>query len=234
MGNVIADLIFVAIGLVIILVCIYRGFLKMMIRTFSLLIAVLLTYFIGGHVASLLCNGFIGSMVHNSMYESVNSIYMETAGQIDPAQALEQIPAFLRTEELQNKIAQLGASGEEWVNTVTDALSAPIASLISNIIAYVLVFVLALVGLFFLSKILDAVVENITLLDRVNKILGGIWGVLLAVMVLFMVSSIMKLFFANSEIYTNSVVIRFFGDSALLGFLKIFDIGSLLLNNLIG
>lgn len=234
MGNLIADLIFVAIGLAIIIVCIWRGFIKIMIRSCSLLLAVLLTYFLGGHVANLLFQGFIGEMVRNSMYETVNNIYMETAGQLDPSQLLEQIPAFLHTEELQTKLLSLGTSGEAWVNTVAEQLATPLASFISNIVGYILVFLVSLVGLFLLSIILDKIVENIPLLDRTNKILGGVCGLIIALIVMFMISSIMKLFFADSAVYANSAVIRFFGDSALLKVLKIFDVGSLLLGNLVG
>lgn len=234
MEHLIADIIFVALGLVIVLICAKRGFLKNLIRSFRLVIAVVVTYFLGGHVASFLCNGFIGNMVRNFMYPNVKNIYDQTAGSLDSAKAIEELPAFLRTPELEAKLNTFVGQKDTWVDSVTDTLSAPIASLISNIIGYVLVFVLALIGLFFLVKLLDSVIEKVKMLDRINTILGAVWGFVLAFMILFMVSSLMKLFFSHLPIYSDSVIIRFFGDSALLQFLKIFDIGSMLLNNLLG
>ena len=233
-SHIIADVIFVAIGLLIVLVCAKRGFLKNLIRSCRLLIAVLITYFFGGHVASFLYNSFIGNMVRSFMYPSIKNIYDQTAGAIDPQEALSKIPKFLRTAELEGKLNTISTSGDAWVDSVTDTVSSPIASLISNIIAYVLVFIVALIALFFVVKLLDSVIEKVKILDRINTILGAVWGLLSALMVMFMVSSLMKLFFAHSPIYTESTVIRFFGDSALLRFLKIFDIGSMLLNNLLG
>lgn len=231
MGSGIADLIFVVIGLSIVAVCYHRGLLKIALRSCSLLLAVLIAYWFGGYVSGWFYDHLIGNMVYNSMHETVSQIYAETAGQLNIDQLMEQIPSFLHTEELRNSLETLGSSDEEWIHAVTSQLSAPVASLISNILAYLLVFAAAWIALFFLSGILNAVIGQIPLLDRVNKLLGAVWGILVAGSLMLIVASLIKLFFAETPLYADSVVIRFFGDSALLRIFSIFDVGNLFLNS---
>ena len=104
MGHLIADVIFVALALVIVLVCAKRGFLKNLIRTFRLVIAAVLTYFLGGRISELLYNNVFGNMIRNFMRPGVQRLYDQAEGILDPTQAISKLPAFLRTEEVETKL----------------------------------------------------------------------------------------------------------------------------------
>ena len=52
----------------------------------------------------------------------------------------------------------------------------------------------------------------------VNRILGGVWGCLIGVFLLLIVSALITLFFRDSEVYTDTVIVRWFCDSVLLSF----------------
>ena len=74
--------------------------------------------------------------------------------------------------------------------------------------------------------ILTALTDKIKLLGAANRVLGAVWGALMAAIILLMVASVIKLFFGETDFYQQTVVVKFFGDSALLEAIKIFNIGS--------
>ncbi len=234
MGSMIADLIFVIIGILIVVICGKRGFIKNVLYFARTFLALASAYLFGGRLANFLCDTWIGGAVRNFMYQKVSALYADASGTADTASVIETLPPFLRTEEVQTKLDTLQASEGIWIDGATDAISAPIASLISNVLGYVAVFVLTLIALWLLVKILDATLSHTKLLGTMNTVLGMVWGALLAVMIFFVTASLIKLFFGDSAFYTESSIVRFFGDSLLLKAIKIFDVGNLLLTNLFG
>ena len=104
----------------------------------------------------------------------------------------------------------------------------PAATVISNILGYIGVFVISLVLLWVAAIVLTKLVERITFLHRINTALGALLGLLIAVTLLFVAASVIKFISAESELYTGSVIVKFFGDSALLEKLKFLNIGNLL------
>ena len=166
------------------------------------------------------------------MHGRVSELYESTAGTAAPEQILKEIPHFLRTEELEAKLLQGGGGREEWVDSVTDLLSAPVATFLSNLLAYTLVFVGSLIALWFLVKLFDGVIARIKLIGRINTVLGFVWGIIGALVLWLSVSSLFRVFFADSAIYTDSKVLQFFGEIARQGLFKIFDVGGMLFSNL--
>lgn len=224
----IIDIILIAFGLIMILCYAKRGFFKSVIHSLKGIIALVLAYFFGGRVAAIVSEKFISEPVRDAVFKKVDSIYQSTAGSVDVEQLTTSFPDFIMTEEVQSKIASAEGTGESLVNSVTDAIASPIATVISNVIGYVLVFLVALIGLWIIASILDKIVDHLLILSTVNKLLGGVLGAIIAAVILFVVGSVMKYFFAENDIYVNSVILKFFGESSLLETHKFLDVGSLL------
>ncbi len=234
MGNLIADLIFVAVGVLIVVIFTLRGFLKSVIHFFKTLLAFVAAYFLGSRLGAFISETWLASPVRNFVYDKLYAVYSETLGNFNAEEAASALPGFLMTDEVREKLAAAEGSGEELVGSMADAIATPISSLFSNIIGYVVVFVVALVGLWLLAKFLTRVAEHVKLLDRLNKILGATLGLIVAFCVLFVAGSLMKFFFAGSTIYTGSVVVKFFGESPLLNILKFLNVGASLFSGLLG
>lgn len=234
MGHIILDLAFVAVAAVIILVSAKRGFIANLIRSARWILSIALAYLLGTRLGSLFFDWFMHGAVRDAVYGRVEALYLEAEAAFGVEKVSELIPEFLLTEELQARLAAAEGSGRELVNTLTDVIASPIATLLSNILGYVAVFVLSLIGLWFVVKIVDGLTKKIKLLDRINTLLGFLWGLVLALMLLLMAASIVKLFFGHAPIYLDSMVVRFFGDSFLLQALRFLDVGGVLLNNLLG
>ncbi|MBR2020638.1 MAG: CvpA family protein [Clostridia bacterium] len=233
-GNVIVDLLFLIIGLLIVFICAKRGILKSAIHFCKTIFAFLIAYFLGGKLAALLADLWIGAGVRNAVYNTVNGVYQSTAGTMNAQDVIDSLPGFLMTEEMQAKLHAAEGSGEALVNSMTDSIATPITSLVSNILGYVLVFLLALVGLWILAAVLDKMVSHIPVLGKLNTVLGALLGLLIATAVLLALASLVKVFFANSPIYTESVFVKFLGDGALLKGLKFLDFGNAWFSQLLG
>ena len=60
----------------------------------------------------------------------------------------------------------------------------------------------------------------LSILGFFNRLLGGAWGALVGSLALLAASAVILIFFTDSEVYTETVVVRWFCDSPLLYFLK--------------
>ena len=203
MTHLIFDVLFIIVAIIMIALGIKRGFIKSLIRSAKLILSVVLAYLLGSHLGLILKDSFIGTPVYNFVYEKVNALYLDASSAVNVEEITAAFPQF-----------------------VTLGIADPISTLISNVLGYILVFVLAFIGLSVVAWLLTALTDKIKLLGAANRVLGAVWGALMAAIILLMVASVIKLFFGETDFYQQTVVVKFFGDSALLEAIKIFNIGS--------
>ncbi len=95
-------------------------------------------------------------------------------------------------------------------------------------------FALAFVLSFLLLSIVYIVIKNMRSSYQVfgvaDSVCGGILGFVFAFAVLLFAGSLLKFFFGNQPIYTDSPVVKFFGESSLLDSLKFLNPGEMLKN----
>ena len=225
--QVILDVLFIVAAAAFVFLGIKRGFIQSVIRSAKLILAFVFAYFLGSPVAGLLKNAFIGGWVNGFVYDKVNALY-QGAANVGVDEIVANFPGFLMTDQVKASIesASSGEAGEALVQSVSASISDPIASLISNVLGYILVFLLSFIVLIIVAKLLTSVIDKIAILGTLNRVLGALWGALTGVLVLFVAASIVKLFLGGSDIYQTSVVVKFFGDSALLETVKILNVGS--------
>lgn len=231
MTNWIADVILLIVAAFIIWRCTANGFVRGLLRFARTFIAILLAYLLGSTVGAYFYDSFIKEPVYESVYEKVDSLREGAEAELTSAELAEKFPDFLMTPELQQKLESLDQGAENWVASVSETIATPLATVISNVIAYVLVFIVAFILLSIVIWILNGLVDKIKILGLVNHLLGFVWGALLAICLCFAVSSIMRVLLGSSELYTQSTVIRFFGESSVLKFLGFLDIGETFLSS---
>ncbi len=225
MGHVIIDILLIAVGILIVLLYAKRGFLKSLIHSLKTVLAFVIAYFLGGKLATVFADTFVGGAVRESVYKKVNDLYHVGAVSVDEIGS--SFPSFLINDEVRAKLSAANGSGEDWINAVTDAVSAPIINVISTVIGYILVFILALVGLWILAAVLTKIIKHITILKVLNTVLGALFGIVLAFALLFVISSTIAFFAVDTAFYANSAVLKFFGDFKLPGALQFLDISRL-------
>ena len=232
--HIILDLILLLIGATIVITCYKRGFFKSVIRFFKTILAFLAAYFLGGSVAGWLCDKWIGTAVRERVYLKVHEIYQSTADSFGADHVTSAVPDFLMSEKLKAQLSMAEGSGEELVSSMTDIIATPIATVISNALGYLGVFLLALLALWLVAMLLDGLIDKLPLIGTLNHVLGLILGLLIASTVLLVVASILELIFAQSTIYTNSILTRFFGELPLPRPFRFLDVGGTWLAQIIG
>ena len=223
-----ADILFLIIAVVITLVCAKKGFIKSVISFFKTILSFVLAYLLGGRFGAFLNEKLILKPVTEKVYNTINGVYTDATAGFNADKVVESLPSFMLNDEVKAKLADAEGTGEELVNTMTATVANPVATAISNVLGFVGVFVIAFIGLWLLSIIVTKLIERITLLKTANTLLGAVLGLLIAFTVLSVVASLIKLFFADDPIYTDSILVKFLGESALLKHIKFLDITNLL------
>ena len=231
--HILFDVLFLAIGGLIIFNCYRRGFLRSVVHSLKTVLAFVFAYFFGTMLGSLICEKLVGPPVREWVYGKLEALYASTAGSLDAESVMAEFPSFLVNDDLREKLNGMQGSSEELLNTMTDSIATPAATVISNILGYIGVFVISLVLLWVAAVILTKLMERITLLDRINKILGAVLGLLIALFVMFAISSVMKLFFGNTDLYTDTLLIEAFGNSSFLNVFRFLNIGDTMLSGLV-
>lgn len=226
--SLVLDIVFALIGIIFIAVGIKKGFIKSLIQSAKLLLAIVAAYFLGSQVGLILKDKFIFKPVYDFVFDKVNGLYLDATSSLNPEEVIASFPKFLMNDELKNQITNATSeeSGTALVESVSTSIADPVSGFVSNLLGYVLVFVVALIVLSIVAWLLTKITDKIGFLGTVNRILGGVWGALMGAIVLFMIASVIKLIGAGDPLYTDTVIVKFFGDSALLEAIKILNIGA--------
>ena len=227
MGYII-DFIFVLVGLALIFTCAKRGLIKSAIHFCKTILAFVFAYLFGSKLGQLVCEKWISAPVHDWVYGKLEGLYANTAEGLNVESITAAFPDFVMSEEVKANLQSASGSGEQLLNDMTDAIATPAATVISNVIGYVGVFLISIVLLSLAALLLTKLVEHISFLNTVNTVLGGVLGLLIAVTVLFVAASAIKFVAGSTEWYTKSVIVKLFGDSKLLEGLKFLNFQELL------
>lgn len=233
MGNLIADAVFVFVALLIIIIFTKRGFIRNLIESFKLILAVGAAYLWGTDLGRVFSDQFLAKRVHSFVFEKINGLYLSASESLNASSVTDLFPRFLISDTVRDELESTGAAGEEFVNRATDVISAPISTFVSNAIGYIAVFLAALLALSIFGWMLNKLVSKIRILRFFNGLLGFIWGVIVSFFLLLIAGSVIKAMFGTDDFYTQSAVVRFFGESATLELLKIFNVGEVWLRNII-
>ena len=100
MSHILLDILFVAVGVLIIVICAKRGFFLTLLKFFKLFLAFGAAYLWGGAFGNFLGEKFLNAPIRSSVFGKVNEIYLNTAGSFDVESAMEAVPDFLLTDSL--------------------------------------------------------------------------------------------------------------------------------------
>ncbi len=224
------DLLFVIIAVIFIALGVWRGFIKSLIRSAKFILAVLIAYLLGGYLGLFFKDAFVGDMVYSPVNDWVNEAYESTEEAVNADELLESLPSFAVTDDVKDAIHSANAeeSGEQLVETVSNAIADPIATAISNVLGYIAVFLLSLILLSIAAWLLTKLADSVVFLGVINRILGGAWGAVTAFLLLLVLTSVIKAFWSADPLYLDSVIVKFFGESGLLKVFGFLDVGNIL------
>ena len=94
------------------------------------------------------------------------------------------------------------------VHTMMPNLATPLCTAIGFALGLLLVEIGLSVAIFFLSKI----IKGIGLANRLNKLLGGVLGLVMAFLYLVIIAAIFKMGFSGQPIYEDTLVLKLLGE----------------------
>ena len=100
-----------------------------------------------------------------------------------------------------------------------------ISGAVANFLGYLLFFVLAMIAFRLMESVIAALIKRISLIRKLDILLGALIRMVLSTVLLFVLASVLKYLPATREIYTDSMIVRFFGDSVFLEKIKMLDFG---------
>ncbi len=220
--RLLVDAIYLAVGIITVVVFIKRGFVESVFRFGRYIAAVVISYFAGPHVGDLIFSKILYKGLFGVVSNSTESFLMNTAGSVDIDALVDSLPFLIQKFVDADKMKVKYGHAVDNFGTVADDFAAtvatPIAEVLSDILAYILVYFAALLLLWVMFAILNRIFRA-RALNVVNGIFGGIIGVLVAVLFLIVLTWIINLILAligfDSEIAEyvgKSRVYSFFGN----------------------
>ena len=224
----ILDIIFVIILLVTVIQCGKRGLFKTLMRFARIVLAAVAAYFFGSRVATFLADKFLAKRLYDLVYNKIEGIYQKAAESFDAQKILSSFPNFLINDSMREQIGSMEETGEELVVSATDSISGVLTKIVSTVLGYVLVFIVALILLAIVTAIIGAIIKRLEVLGTMDHVLGAVFGVAVAWVLLTIVCSLLKFFCAEEAFYTQSRAVKFLAETPVTKFLKFLDLDGLL------
>lgn len=211
---------FIIIILINIIVNSIKGFVSSFVSLLSGLGSIIISFFlcrpIGGLLAS---NGFLSEKISNPIAGWINGFNDGMFNVEIPASNKEQfveyinqntkLPSFLLT-----KIDELIMADSSSGQTISQILANEIAMIVFCVIAFIVLFIIIKIVFFIIKKVTKNI-SNIPVIGPVNRILGGVFGLLEGVLSCFVVAAVFYLVFSinivNEDVVLNISEIWFGG-----------------------
>ena len=226
------DLIFLLIMGVIILSYTFRGFFASLFSLVQSLLVFFLTYTFGGRIAAWLSTAgfseqYLTTPIREGIRQRLHSLYLSSTEGFDVTTIQKELPSFLVNSETAQKLSSIGTTGEELVDSATEVLTSTLMNVVFNVLGYLLVLIIVGIVVAVLARIIEHFIKHITFLKVVNRLLGAVIGAAIAVLLAIVAASVLKFFFAETPMVTDSTVIRIFAGDTILSIFRFLDFGSL-------
>lgn len=224
----IVDVIFVLIGALIIWRCAKNGFIKCLFKMVRTALALTLAYFLVAPVAPIVAENFIEEPVYDYIHGEVSAIYENAEEDLAIDELINSLPDVLKTEEMEEELNDIDASGDELVEAISEEISEPVVTVVSSVISFLVLFIILMIVLSILMALLNSLIEKITIIHLANTILGLVWGIVVALIVWTLLAVLCGLFFD----YENTVAIKFFIETNVLEKIGLLDLIEKLLSSI--
>lgn len=227
-ANYLVDIIVVLILAGFTLVCARRGFIDCFFEFVSTIAAFLFALLLTKAVVSA-TGGLFG--LQDVMGKSLEGAFLKIKGfdtelsavGMEAALEAKNIPGFL----VRLIVNTFGDSTLPAGTTIATVAGGSVARLATMLIVFALLYALVWFVFFLLRKILNALAEKITLVHRVNCILGGVAGFVEGILIVYGVLALISLI-------PSEGMMTYFNNSILVGFLYNNNLLSIMLGWFIG
>lgn len=232
--NFLFDILIIGIIVVSVYLGVSRGFIKSVMRLLSFFIASFLAYTFNGELAKFYSDNFFSASFTEKVSETITPVVQKTGEAFNIQKLFADMPDAFKDilqrfganiGDLESKFSSSSASAKT-VEDMSRAIAGPISDMLSKALAFVTIFVGALIILAILTFILDQIFK-LPVLKKANKILGFVFGLIIAMVYAFIFSKVAVLIIKvgiavkpelfNENIIGNSILLKFFSGFMFLG-----------------
>lgn len=230
--SLIVDIVLGIICISVIIKYSIEGFFSTILDLARLATSVLLAVMFRGVVAKLFNDLFMTKTIYDWVHGSLMSKIEGFSETVDFVRIYEDAPQFyskvlalfdLNFDEFSAAISNLN---NENVENVAHMIADPLATMLSTLLAVVVIFAISMLVLFFVVKLLNKLTK-IKLLNIVNRILGVAFGVLLASVIVWLLSMLLQVLVEtigpmypeifDSRLTEESMIINILEEAGLFG-----------------
>lgn len=215
------DVIYVVIAAVTVIVFAKRGFFESVFRFGRHIAAGLISYLVGPTVSAFISEKWIYNGISDIVSKSVETFLVNAAESFDLAALIESLP-FLVKQFVDPAVleAQYGATVENFGAVAHDfaaSVATPLANILSNLIAYAAVYLVAMLALWVVFKVLNGIFK-LPGLSFINGALGAVLGVITAILMLAALTWILT--FLLGVVGAESPISQYVEPSRLFAFFR--------------
>ena len=222
------DILYLLIFVVTVIIFVKRGFVRSFFKYGRGFMAAVLTFIFGSSVAKLLFDKVVYGRVFAWISAKVNTVSNSLSADLNAERFFDELPfvakKLINVEAAKEKFGNTVESIGEAANDFSAFVAEPLANIISNILGYILTFLVAWLLLLIIGKLLD-LITKLPVFNTVNKILGFLFGVIASFVLLSVITWLLG--FAVT-IFKNFDVLKIMTeDSILFGFfdkINLFDL----------
>ena len=186
--NYVVDGVYVLAALAVVILFAKRGFFSSVFHFGRYIAAAIVTYAFAPMLSEFLYRKWIFRWIAVPVSERVENFLNNTVGSVDMEGLVDSLPRLVKrfadTEALKEKFGATVDGFSEAAWSFSETVSAPFATLLSNILSYVAVFFVSVLLLKFLFFLLNKFFDSVPILKGTNRVLGALLGVLAAFLLL--------------------------------------------------
>ena len=211
--SIAVDILLAAIFLITIIVYAKNGFLASLVKLFRTIIAIILSLIFGPKLSAFLYQYVFYKPISNGIYQKLRGFFDQAAESFDLSYLFDKIPPeifkFLGMSSFEEKYRNMTDATEETFREMSDSFSSFVTRAVSNVTAYVALFLLVFLILTILILILKGL-RKVPLFKTVDTVFGLVLGVTCGTFHVFLLACILHavlVFICTRNISTNAMTI---------------------------
>ena len=198
--NWIIDISLILIFAAIVLTYTLKGFIKSVLGSSKILLAFIIALILAKPVGGWISEAFIFEPINNSIFKSLSNMLSQAESQINIEGLIAKLPNWILafSDNVGLSIESIVSENcgsiltNDNIAAISASIASPISAIISTAIAFISVFILSIIALIILVFFLDKIFKA-PILNKLNKALGFIFGLISAFIALIVICAAMTL-----------------------------------------
>ncbi len=188
----ILDLVAIILFLIVLVSCYRKGFLRSFLSSLKVVLSIVLAYVFTPTVSFYIRTGFVEERVTEIVHRRILGVTTKTAELFNLRRLFEDMPEDFRKtlssfgadgETLRERYGDMVSASEESVAAMSETIAAPAVKIISNSIAFALLFIGIMLAITIIIHIVG-LITHLPIIGGLDRALGFVLGVFTGLLVI--------------------------------------------------